>query len=487
MNATSPALGAVSYSIGSGVTVPAGLIAGSPVCVLVYGSVIAAFVPAGAIQVCGTVVSVSPTSLSLVAYFGATGPVTYPIGSGVTVPGGLIAGSQVCVVVLGGTVIQFTFAGSSGGSAAGLTLAKAAQEISLGNAEGTAITTYLNDTVQYRLSYSNGTGSAVTGPTLTDILQAGQNYVFGSCAPAACTVNPSTQTVTFTLPTIPAGVSSSVTFRVTVNTSGPAVISNVATLSSTNMATVSSNSTTLTIGPPSPGPGPAFYPPYNYYPYYPPSFTYPNYPPYNPYGSSFNGTVTVCGVISGYRPPIGGAGYIEINGENLILFAGMVPGGIPFSVGGSYCITFVVSAYGQITSLIVATNLPGMNYLCGPVSPFQTGYTPYGANMPYPGYTPYAGYNPYQGYGQYPGYGPYAGSGAYNGYYGWGGPIVIGGYPYQVAPNTYFPFSPQYGNPYCFMMNQQGYVSGSLSAVPTAATPAEAPSGTRLPARRGGL
>jgi hypothetical protein len=57
--------------------------------------------------------------------------------------------------------------------------------------------------------------------------------------------------------------------------------------------------------------------------------------------------------------------------------------------------------------------------------------------------------------------------------------MVIGGYPYQMAPNTYFPFYPQYGNPYCFLMNQQGYVNGSLSTVPTAATAVEDPSGTR--------
>jgi hypothetical protein len=63
--------------------------------------------------------------------------------------------------------------------------------------------------------------------------------------------------------------------------------------------------------------------------------------------------------------------------------------------------------------------------------------------------------------------------------------MMIGGYPFYVPPSTYFPFNPQYGNPYCFTMGQQGAITGSVSVVPTAATPVEEPSGHLLPGRRG--
>jgi hypothetical protein len=66
-----------------------------------------------------------------------------------------------------------------------------------------------------------------------------------------------------------------------------------------------------------------------------------------------------------------------------------------------------------------------------------------------------------------------------SGYYGWGGPMVVGGYPYQVSPNTYFPFQPQYNNPYCFLTSPQGVITGSLSIVPTAAREIESPGGYR--------
>lgn len=52
--------------------------------------------------------------------------------------------------------------------------------------------------------------------------------------------------------------------------------------------------------------------------------------------------------------------------------------------------------------------------------------------------------------------------------------MMIGGYPYMVGNGAYFSYYPQYGNPYCFVMNG-GYISGSLSVVPTAAHIADEP------------
>jgi hypothetical protein len=53
--------------------------------------------------------------------------------------------------------------------------------------------------------------------------------------------------------------------------------------------------------------------------------------------------------------------------------------------------------------------------------------------------------------------------------------MLIGGYPFFVAPNTVFPFQLQTGASFCFLLSPVGAVTGSLSVVPTLATPYTVP------------
>jgi hypothetical protein len=482
INATSGASGTVIYAISPGVVVPSGLTTSSPVCVVLTGTTVIGFIPPGGTQVCGIVLNSLGQYLTINTTYGAVGTIVYLLSVTAPVPVGVGIGSEVCFIQVGGTIVQFLTVVSGGGSSSGgASLSKAVQNISMGTAETTAVTAYDGNTIQYRLLYSNMTGTVATA-SLTDVLKSGQYFVTGSCYPIACFFDPTTQTVSFNLGTLPAGISSSVTFRVTIVVSGPLSIPNYAILSATGMASSTSNTTVVTIPPTSPGPGAVFYPPYYYYP---PFHPIPYVPPYYLPPQFAYGAVTICGLVSGFRPPAGGAGYISINNETLILFPNTVVGGAPFTVGSVYCVTFTVGPTGQISSVIIGPNLPGTSYICGSISPYSSGYMPYGyGSGPYSNYSPYPGYNPYGGYGQYPGYGPYSGYGGPTSY-GWGGPMVVGGYPFQVAPGTYFPYQPQYGNPYCFLMNPQGSITGSLSAVPTAANAVEEPSGRRLPQGRG--
>jgi uncharacterized repeat protein (TIGR01451 family) len=355
--------------------------------------------------------------------------------------------------------------------------------------------------VQYNVTVVND--GNVAGPiTITDQLQPGQTYLSSSVQ--CVNTGGGTPLVTCTFPGVGAGSAATAIIQVSIDTGSGGTITNTATASTPPALLVNSNQVTVNV---TSAPTGGYYPP-NYYPpnFYPPNYFQPGcyfancYNPYAPgcyfggcYNSSappypgafvqspFLGTENICGIISEYLPAATGYGHLTVNGVTLILTPGLVVDTTSFTLGQSYCVTFTLANNGVITSLSINGNLPSTNYVCGPVTQYTPGYTIA------PAYLPYAGYNPFMGYGSYPGYGPFPGYGPSGAYYGWGGPMLVGGYPYPVAPNTYFPSSPQYGNPYCFLTNQQGYVTGSLSAVPTAATAAEAPSGTRLPARRGGL
>lgn len=346
-----------------------------------------------------------------------------------------------------------TVAVSSAPGPANLSVSKTVRDLSTGGPDATALAANAGDILQYSLTVTNGSSASLTGVTLSDPLQPGQAFITGSCN-VQCSFNGTT--VSFTFASSPPGPYT-VTFRVYVVSarySAGTQIPNTATASAAGMPVATSNTTVVTIG------GVPYTPPTGY-----PTFT----------GAPFFTTsaVRVCGVISAYVAASSSDGYLTMNGLTYGIMPYLVPQGVSIVVGASFCITFTINQYCLITSLSVAPNLPAVNYACGPISQFTPGYNPY------PGFNPYPGYNPYPSYSPWPGYGPYPWGGN-PGTYGYGGPIMIGGYPFPVAPNTYFPFYPQYGNPYCFLMNQQGYVTGSLSVIPTAATPVEEPSGFRV-------
>jgi hypothetical protein len=352
-----------------------------------------------------------------------------------------------------------------------------------------SVTAVPGSRIQYNINYVND-GSTAGTITITDQIQPGQTYLSAS---AACTnTGGGTPLVTCSIPNVAAGQSGTVIIQTMVDAGFSGTITNTATGSTGPTVSIPSNQVTVTVTAPAAPPA-SYFPPSYYYPgYFPGYFPGYYYPPFiNPTTPNYSqgpypGTEYICGLVSQYTPaPPGGIGYLTVNGETLILSPGLVLGGTPLVVGQSFCITFTLANNGQITSLTVGANVAASNYVCGTVQPFSPGYYPYSGYGVYPGYSPYQGYNPYAGYSPYPGYGPFAGYGPTSGYYGWGGPMMIGGYPFYVPPTTYFPYYPQYGNPYCFLMGQQGSITGSLSVVPTAASPVEDPSGWRLPGGRG--
>ncbi len=107
------------------------------------------------------------------------------------------------------------------------------------------------DTLEYRLTYTNGGNAPATGVTVTDILSAKQTLVPASCSMANnCAYTAATRTVTFNLGTVPAGESRVRTFQVTLDASfpaGPTTISNVATVVTDQEPAKDSNTTTVTV------------------------------------------------------------------------------------------------------------------------------------------------------------------------------------------------------------------------------------------------
>jgi uncharacterized repeat protein (TIGR01451 family) len=179
----------------------------------------------------------------------------------------------------------------------------------------------------------------------------------------------------------------------------------------------------------------------------------------------------VCGTLNGYTVPTGSGGSLTVNAIGYYLSPGAVINGNPV-VGQGYCFSFTFNAVSLITSVSAVPYGATAPYVCGAVTQYTGVSTP-------PGAAPIAGPpgTVQAPPGTTPG-GPYPVTTAYGpGFYGWGGPLVIGGYPYPVAPGTAFPFQPGYGNNYCFAVSPQGAVTGSLSVVPTAAFAVESPGG----------
>jgi len=348
-----------------------------------------------------------------------------------------------------------------------LSLQKLVRDATLGGAFGQTTQARPGDTLQYQITATSASGT-VNNVTVTDVLQSGQTMNMGTCGCAQSGSN----VYTFNVGNVTAGSPVSFTFSVTTP-SGTGTIYNTASAVSSNAPAVNSNTTQTYVSQPQP----VVYPPI----YYPPSYgngnvcTYPSFTNCV-FGNVYATSLTICGTVTAFSAATGsGVGTLTMNGETFLLAQNTTYTGQTLSIGLSFCVTFRLVSNGLINAVAASPNLAGTNYVCGVVSPFTNGYYPY-ANYAPNGYQPYAGYNPY-----YSGttMGPYAMNGQYNGYYGYNGPMVIGGYPFQVSSSTAFPFTIGYNTSYCFLLNNSGSVSGSLSVIPTAAHTIDLPSGMR--------
>ena len=330
-----------------------------------------------------------------------------------------------------------------------LTVTKTLRDLNVGDAYTTNENAFAGDVVRYRIVVTNSCGFTVTAVTIGDVIPPGERVSLSSCALAGCVFNGST--VTFLIGVMPPGSTATVYLDVTIAAACGASFPNTATAGGTNTALATSNTTNLTVF--CAAVPPVFVPPFAAVP--------------------FGATIQICGVLTVFTPAITGYGFMTINGINFSLMPGLIPGGIPFAPGGFACVTITFNQFGQVAAITIAPNVAAVNFVCGVVTPFTPGF------MPYPGFNPYPGYTPNPSPAPYPGYGPYP----IGGIYGFGGPVMVGGYPFPVAPGTYFPVAPVFGNSSCFVMNSIGYVNGSLSVVPTAATPVEEPAAVHYSGR----
>lgn len=347
-----------------------------------------------------------------------------------------------------------------------LTVRKLVRDVTTGGAFASTAQARPGDVLQYRIVVNSTSGTAYN-VKVADTLQSGQLMDLNSCG---CTSG-ATNDYTFALGNVTAGTAAVVTFNVTVPVNASGTIYNKATAFASNAASVYCIVATYVVAPT------VVYPPV----FVPPSYgngnvcTYPSFTNCG-FGNVSANSLTVCGTVTAFSASTNvGVGGLTIGGENFLLAQNTAYTGQSLSVGLGFCVTFTVSTNGLVSAVAASPNLAGTNYVCGVVSPFTNGYYPY-ANYAPNGYLPYAGYNPY-----YNGttMGPYAMNGQFNGYYGFNGPMVIGGYPFQVSSSTAFPFTIGYNTSYCFLLNNSGSVSGSLSVIPTAAHTIDLPSGMR--------
>jgi len=347
-----------------------------------------------------------------------------------------------------------------------LTIQKLVRDVTTGGTFASTAQARPGDVLQYRIIVNSTSGTAYN-VKVADTLQSGQLMELNSCG---CTSG-ATNNYTFALGNVTAGTAAVVTFNVTVPVNASGTIYNKATAFASNAASVYCIVATYVVAPT------VVYPPV----FVPPSYgngnvcTYPSFTNCG-FGNVSANSLTVCGTVTAFSASTSfGVGGLTIGGENFLLAQNTAYTGQSLSVGLGFCITFTVSTNGLVSAVAASPNLAGTNYVCGVVSPFTNGYYPY-ANYAPNGYLPYAGYNPY-----YSGttMGPYAMNGQFNGYYGFNGPMVIGGYPFQVSSSTVFPFTIGYNTSYCFLLSNSGSVSGSLSVIPTAAHTIDLPSGMR--------
>jgi uncharacterized repeat protein (TIGR01451 family) len=201
-----------------------------------------------------------------------------------------------------------------------------------GSAYGTTATANPGDELTYDITYSNNTG-VNQNVTVYDTLQAGQSLLSYPATSASCTsYNSATRQVTCPLGTVGPGGVVHVFIATTINNTTFPTINNQAS-ATTNGATIYSNTTSVQVfgvsGPPPPG------------------------------GFPGTGQFQVCGVVTSYT-----GGSITINNLYIPIAFGAIINGV-VQPGVNQCILFTFNSAGQATSLVVTSNLPAVNVVCG--------------------------------------------------------------------------------------------------------------------------
>ncbi|MFN2463513.1 MAG: beta strand repeat-containing protein [Candidatus Dormibacteria bacterium] len=118
------------------------------------------------------------------------------------------------------------------------------------------ITAFPADVLEYRLAYTNSGDGAASSVTVADTVPTPHaTYVSGSCAGGVtCSYDPATNSLTWSLGTMPAGSNATLTFRVTLGTDFPAGtvthVSNFGTVSSAEEPIKLSNTVVANVQPP---------------------------------------------------------------------------------------------------------------------------------------------------------------------------------------------------------------------------------------------
>lgn len=127
-------------------------------------------------------------------------------------------------------------------------LTKAVRNFTKSGSFATTASAVPGDTIEYQLTYKNTGAAPATDVTISDVIQAGQTYVAGSCT-AVCSF-PFPNTVSWHFDSVAVGATIVLKFQVTLDASfpnGTTTINNVGVFSNKEEGTKNSNTTTVTV------------------------------------------------------------------------------------------------------------------------------------------------------------------------------------------------------------------------------------------------
>jgi hypothetical protein len=148
-------------------------------------------------------------------------------------------------------------------------------------------------------------------------------------------------------------------------------------------------------------------------------------------GTTAGGNAQICGITTAFTAA-GAAGttttgQLVIAGQTLTIAPGVVPAGTAITVPGNFCVTFTLNAAGQVASLTVTPNVTAVSYVCGAFVSATSTAT--------------------------------------------GATVTLAGGRVFAAPAAFATAGLVPGQVYCFLLSN-GAITGMLTGVPTAATPA---------------